>query len=143
MAFFEGLVATEEGEPVDVTYLGTTAYYVINDQGFRRHVEARPVDRSVLSQFMQQLQEHREEAVMAMLMQLGQDDLFTKAALDSTVRNLNVEQILDQGLPPQARQMLGMLGFRIVLDVHGEVVRIEMPTMPSGSEGGWTGEDDE
>jgi hypothetical protein len=135
MAFFEGLVVTEDGGPVEVSYIGTTAYYVIDDQGFRRHVEAREVDRPVLTQFMEQLQEHREEAVIAMLMQLGQDDLFTKAALESTVRNLRVDQILDQGLPPQARQMLGMLGFRIVVNLHGEVVRVDMPSMPEGGPG--------
>jgi hypothetical protein len=137
MAFFEGLVVTEDGVPVDVSYIGTTAYYVIDDQGFRRHVEAREVDRPVLTQFMEQLQEHREEAVMAMLIQLGQDDLFTKAALESTVRNLRLEQILDQGLPPQARQMLGMLGFRIIVNLHGEVVRVDMPSLPEGGPGSW------
>ncbi len=130
MAFFEGLVTTEDGAPVEVTNVGATAYYVVDDQGFRRHIEARAVDRTVLEQFMSQLQEHREEAVMAMLTQLGQDDLFTKAALDSTVRNLNLEQILDQGLPQQARQWLGMLGFRVVIDLHGDVVRVDMPSAP-------------
>ena len=54
MAFFEGLVYTEDGAPVDVSYVGTTATYVIDDQGFRRHVEAREVDRPVLTQFMDQ-----------------------------------------------------------------------------------------
>jgi hypothetical protein len=132
MAFFEGLVVGEDGTPAEVAYVGTTANYVLDDQGFRVHIEARPVDRIVLAQFMGQLQEHREEAVAAMLMQMGQDDLFTKAAVDSTLRNLNIEQVLDQGLPPQARQFLGMLGFRVVLDVHGEVVRIDMPTAPEG-----------
>jgi hypothetical protein len=131
-AFFEDLVYTEDGEPVPVTYLGTDAFYVIDDQGFRRHVEARPVDRVILGQFMEQLQEHREEAVRLMLTQLGQDDLFTKAAVDSTLRNLKIDQVLDQGLPLQARQWLGMLGFRIVLDLHGEVVRIDMPAAPEG-----------
>ena len=141
MAFFEGLVFTEDGSPVDVTYVGTTAYYIVDDQGFRRHIEARPVDRVVLEQFMSQLQEHREEAVAAMLMQLGQDDLFTKAAVDSTLRNLKVEQVLDQGLPPQARQFLGMLGFKVIVDMHGEVVRIDMPAAPEGFEGfGFEGE---
>ncbi len=137
MAFFEGLVVTEDGVPVEVSYIGTMAYYVIDDQGFRRHVEAREVDHPVLTQFMEQLQEHREEAVMAMLMQLGQDDLFTKAALESTVRNLNVDQILDQGLPPQARQMLSTLGFRVVVNVHGEVVRVDMPSLPEGGPATW------
>ncbi len=132
MAFFEGLVVAESGEPLPVVYVGTTAYYVIDDQGFRRHVEARPVDRVVLAQFLDQLHEHQDEASRLMLAQLGQDDLFTKAAVDSTLRNLNVDAVLDQGLPPQAREWLGMLGFRIVLDVHGDVMRIDMPTAPAG-----------
>ncbi len=134
--FFEDLVFNEDGDPVPVTYIGVDAFYVIDDQGFRRHIEARPVDRAILAQFMEQLQEHREEAVRLLLTQLGQDDLFTKAMVDSTLRNLEVDQILDQGLPPQARQWLGMLGFRIVLDVHGDVVRIDMPTAPEGWDGG-------
>jgi hypothetical protein len=130
MAFFDGLVVTEEGELVEVTHVGGEAYYVINDQGFRRHVEARAVDQAVLAQFVDQVQEHRDEAVRAMLLHLGQDDLFTKAALDSTVRNLSIDQVLAQGMPVEARQWLGMLGFRIVVDVHGEVVRVDMPAGP-------------
>ncbi len=137
MAFFEGLVVNEAGVPLAVVYVGTTAYYVIDDQGFKRHVEARPVDRIVLSEFLDQLHEHQDEASRLMLAQLGQDDLFTKAAVDSTLRNLDADKVLDQGLPTQARDWLGMLGFRIVLDVHGEVVRIDMPAAPGGwDEGG-------
>jgi hypothetical protein len=132
MSFFEGLVVNEDGETVPVVYIGTAAYYVVDDQGFRRHIEARPVDRVVLLQFLEQLHEHRSEAVAAMMMQLGQDDLFTKAAVESTLRHLDVETVLDQGLPPAARQWLGMLGLKIVIDVHGEVMRIEMPTAPEG-----------
>ncbi len=138
--FFENLVFTEDGRPAEVTYVGTTAYYVIDDQGFRRHVEARPVDRRVMAVFKEQLDAHRDEASQLMLAQLGQDDLFTKAMVDSTLRNLEVEQILDQGLPPQARQWLSMLGFRIVLDVHGDVARIDMPGMPGGPEDGEDGD---
>jgi hypothetical protein len=130
MAFFENLVVTEDGRAVEVTYVGATPYYVIDDQGFRRHVEARPVDRTVLAEFLAQLHAHQDEASRLMLAQLGQEDLFTKAMVDSTLRNINVEQVLDQGLPPQARQWLAMLGFRIVLDVHGSVVRIDTPTTP-------------
>jgi hypothetical protein len=130
MAFFEGLVTTEDGEAVTVTYLGTTSHYVIDDQGFRRHVEARPVDRVVLAQFIKQMDGHQDEAAEAMLQLLGKDDLFSKAMVDSTLRNIDLEQILDQGLPPDARQWLGMLGLQIVLDLHGEVVRVEMPSAP-------------
>ncbi len=123
-------MVTEDGRAIEVTYVGATAYYVIDDQGFRRHVEARPVDRIVLAEFLAQLHAHEDEASRLMLAQLGQEDLFTKAMVDSTLRNINVEQVLDQGLPPQARQWLGMMGFRIVLDVHGDVLRIDTPTAP-------------
>ncbi len=103
MAFFEGLVVDEAGQVLPVVYVGTTAYYVIDDQGFRRHAEARPVDRVVLAEFLDQLHEHQDEASRLMLAQLGQDDLFTKAAVDSTLKNLDADKVLDQGLPPQAR----------------------------------------
>lgn len=132
MAFFEGLVETEDGLPVTVSTVGDTSYYVIDDQGFRRHVEAAAVDRIVLAQFMEQLQEHPDEASEAMLRLMGQDDLFTKAMVDSTIRNIDLDQVAAQSLPPEARQWLGMLGFRVIIDLHGEVVRVDMPAAPEG-----------
>jgi hypothetical protein len=130
MAYFEGLIETEDGTAVPVVTVGQTDYYVIDDAGFKRHVEAAAVDRVVLSQFLETMQEHRDEASKAMMKMMGSEDLFTKAAVDSTLKNVNVDQILGQHLPPEARQWLGMLGFRIVVDYHGEVVRVEMPSAP-------------
>lgn len=132
MAFFEGLVETEDGAPVSVVYVGADSYYVVDDQGFRRHIEASEVDRLVMAQFLAQLQEHKDEAGQAMLKMMGQDDLFTKAMVDSTLDNLKVEQVIGQALPPEARQWLGMLGFRIVINLHGEVVRVDMPAATEG-----------
>ena len=132
MAFFEGLVETEDGAPVAVTYIGSQSYYVVDDQGFRRHIEAGEIDRVVLAQFLTQLQEHRDEASQAMLQMMGQDDLFTKAMVDSTLNNINVDQVANQALPPDGRQWLGMLGFRIIINLHGEVVRVDMPSAPEG-----------
>jgi hypothetical protein len=60
-----------------------------------------------------------------MLEMLGRDDLFTKAMIDASIKNM--DQVLDQGLPDGARTWLGMLGFRVVIDSHGEVVRLDMP----------------
>ncbi len=130
MAFFEGLVETEDGVPVAAVHIGGESFYVIDDQGFRRHVDAQPIDRAVLAQFLEQLQEHPDEASAAMLRMMGQDDLFTKAMVDSTIRNINLDQIAGQSLPPEARQWLGMLGFRIVIDLHGEILRVDMPAAP-------------
>ena len=54
MAFFEGLVETEDGVPVAAVRIGGESFYVIDDQGFRRHVDAQPIDRAVLAQFLGQ-----------------------------------------------------------------------------------------
>jgi hypothetical protein len=132
MPFFDDLIMTEEGAPVSVRYIGATAYYVIDDRGFQRHVEARPIDRAVLTQFLDQLAEHRDEASEAMLRMMGKDDLFAKAAVDSALHNINLEQMLDQTLPAEARQWLGMLGFRVVINLHGELVRVDMPAAAEG-----------
>jgi hypothetical protein len=138
MPLFEDLVVTDQGAPVSVAYIGTTPYYVIDDQGFRRHVEARPIDLAVLAQFAAQLTEHRGEASEAMLRMMGQDDLFTKAAVDSALDNIDLDKVVEQALPAEARQWLGMLGFRVVIDLHGEIVRVDMPSAPEGF-----GEEDE
>jgi hypothetical protein len=41
-----------------------------------------------------------------------------------------MDQIMAQGIPLQARNMLGMLGFRITIDLHGEVININQPSVP-------------
>jgi hypothetical protein len=38
-----------------------------------------------------------------------------------------MERVMEQGLPDDARIMLGMLGFKIIVNTHGEVVSLEMP----------------
>lgn len=130
MAFFAGLVETEDGAQVGVAVIGGEDFYVIDDQGFKRHVEAAAIDKVVLAQFLGQVQEHRDEASQAMMKMMGSEDLFTKAAVESTLKNVNVEQVMGQQLPPDARQWLGMLGFRIIVNYRGEIVRVDMPAAP-------------
>lgn len=130
MAFFAGLVETEDGAQVGVATVGGEDFYVIDDQGFKRHVEAAAIDKVVLAQFLGQVQEHRDEASQAMMKMMGSEDLFTKAAVESTLKNVNVEQVMGQQLPPDARQWLGMLGFRIIVNFRGEIVRVDMPAAP-------------
>ena len=60
---------------------------------------------------------------------LGQEDIFTKAVIERSLRNIDeqFEAVLQQGLPEDLRMWLGMMGFRVVINLHGEVVRIEQP----------------
>lgn len=127
-ALFTGLVYDETDRLLEVAYVGNEAHYVIDDNGFRRHVPAEDVDRQVVTLFLEQLLNNKDLAIEQALKFMGRDDLFTKAALDASMRQVNVEEIMRQGIPAQAREMLGMMGFRIIIDYHGEIVRLDQPT---------------
>ena len=126
-ALFAGLVYDEREIPVETSYVGSEAHYVVDDGGFHRHIDAEKIDRQVLSAFIEQLQENKDLATEQALKFLGRDDLFTKAAIDASMRNIDMDQIMEQGLPEQARNMMGMLGFRIIINHHGEVIRLDQP----------------
>jgi hypothetical protein len=40
--------------------------------------------------------------------------------------------VISHGLPEGARAWLGMLGFRVIIDTHGEVVELDMPEQYEG-----------
>jgi hypothetical protein len=124
-ALFDGLVQDEAGNPVEVATVGDVPNYVVDDAGFRRHVESEVVDRQVIDMLREQFMAHREIATEAMLQMLGKEDLFTKAMIDASIKNM--DRVIEQGLPEGARAWLGMLGFRVIINTHGEVVRLDMP----------------
>lgn len=126
-ALFANLVFNEEDEPVTVVYLDDEPHYVIPDTGFRRHVEATHIDRQVVTMIREQILAQRELVTEGILQMLDQDDLFTKALVDASIEHLD-DRLFEQGLPPEARAWLGMLGFKIVVNHHGDVVRLDMPT---------------
>lgn len=129
-ALFAGLVYDQDGNLAGTTHIGDEPFYIVDDNGFQRHIEADTVDRQVLRIFIEQLQNNKDLAVEQALRMIGSDDLFTKAALDSTLSNLDMDQIIEQGIPEQARNMMGMMGFRIIINHHGELVDFHQPTLP-------------
>jgi len=124
-ALFEGLVVDEAGRALEVTIVGDEAQYVMDDEGFRRHMDTSVIDRQVIQAIQAQVEANKELVEETMMRMLGSDDLFTKAALDVSIRNM--DQALERGIPDDARMWLGMMGFRIVVNLHGEVVRLDMP----------------
>ena len=126
---FQGLIVNEANEPAEVRHIGEEAHYVINDAGFKRHVAAEVIDRAVLRDLRAQITQHQELVSDNALKMLGQDDLFTKAMIDSSLKNIDshMDQLMQQGLPSGARQWLGMLGFRIVVNHHGDVLKLDQP----------------
>lgn len=129
VAVFEGLIVDEQNRPVDVKCVGPLPHYVVDDDGFLRHIPAEQVDREVLRVLQTGVEANRELVVAGMLEMMNQDDLFTKAAVESAISQMdeNFDMLMQAGLPEETRTWLGLMGFRIVVDVHGEVVDVEMP----------------
>jgi hypothetical protein len=135
-ALFEGLVIDEYDRPVDVAIVGGEAFYVVDDDGFQRHIESEHVDRQVLEHFQEMIEGHEDLVTEGTMEMIGQDDIFTKAMIENQLKNMasQFDAILDQGLPEEARAYLGMLGFRVVIDMRGEVVRVDQPQAPESGE---------
>ncbi|MDX1521021.1 MAG: hypothetical protein R3264_05305 [Anaerolineae bacterium] len=124
-ALFAGLIYNEAGQPVETTFIGTEPHYVILDDDFKRHIAAEVIDRQIVSWIQEQAAANKELVSEQIMGLLGQDDLFTKAMIDSSITNM--DQVMQQGIPDDARTMLGMIGFKIVVNVHGEVVKFDAP----------------
>lgn len=134
-ALFAGLVYDEDGKLVETTYVGSEPNYIILDGDFKRHVAAEVIDRQVVEWIQQQAAANKELVSSQLMHMLGKDDLFTKAMIDSSITHMD-EQVLRQGLPDDARTMLGMMGFKIIVNIHGELVKLDVPAqeMPGDEE---------
>lgn len=131
-ALFVGLVADEQGRPVEATVISDEAFYIVDDDGFKRHVPAEEIDKKVLMELRTQTLDNRQAVTEGAMKMMGQEDLFTKAMIDSSLNNIDSHftKLMEVGLPEQARQWLGMLGFRIIVNYHGDVVRMDSPSAP-------------
>lgn len=126
---FAGLVVDEYDRPVEVAYVGGEPCYVVDDDGFRRHIPSEQVDRQVLRQ-MAELMKGNEDVISAQTAKmLGQEDIFTKAMIEQQLKNVEkqFDALLQTGIPEEGRAYLGMLGFKVVINVHGEVIRVDQP----------------
>ena len=92
-AMFTGLVIDEEGKPAEIKWVGKDACYVVDDDGFLRHIDAAKVDVQVLRFMREQVDGQRDEALGAMMEMMGKDDIFTKAALESSINNIEDAKI--------------------------------------------------
>ncbi len=134
-ALFAGLVIDEYGQPVEVTDVGGEAFYVIDDDGFRRHISSEYVDRQVLNQLHELIQDHEEIVAEGTMKMIGQEDIFTKAMIEASLKNMEsqFDEILARGLPEEAQAWMGMLGFRVVIDIHGDVIDVDYPAATDDS----------
>jgi hypothetical protein len=132
-ALFEGLIIDEYEQPVSVKMVGGESFYVVDDEGFLRHIETEKVDRQVLGEMAGMIEGQEELISESTMKMIGQEDIFTKASIEASLKNIDqqFESLLQTGLPEEARAWMGMTGFQVVIDIHGDLIRLEQPSAPT------------
>jgi len=133
---FAGLVIDEAGNPAESGFIGAEPCYVVNDAGFRHHIPAEQIDRVVLDQIASLMKGSEDVLTEQTAKMLGQEDPFSKAMIEQQIKHIDqqFEALMKSGIPEDMRAYLGMLGFKIVINYHGEVVRVEQPASASDDE---------
>jgi hypothetical protein len=135
---FSGLVFDENDRPAGSAVVGGEPCYVVDDNGFHIHVSADKVDREVLKFLLEQIQGNEDVISQQTAKMMGQEDIFTKAMIENQLKNIDkqLDLLLETGIPENARAYMGMTGFKIVINYHGDLVRVDQPSAPETGEGG-------
>ena len=133
---FTGLVYDDNDQIVEITTVGTESCYVVDDAGFKRHIPSEQVDRQVLNKFRELIEGHEEIIGEQALKMLGQDDIFSRAIYIEQLKNLDkqFDQLLETGYPEEIRTYMGMTGFKVIINHHGEVLEVEQPGLIADEE---------
>ena len=128
---FAGLVVDEYDNAVETTHIGDEPVYVVNDAGFRRHIPAEQVDKAVLQNMADMIEGHEDELSKAAAKMTGHDDIFSQALLENQLLNIEerFDEILMAGIPEEGRAYLGMTGFKVRINLHGELLEVIQPGM--------------
>lgn len=126
---FAGLVIDEAGRLAETAFIGTEPCYVVDDAGFRRHIPSEQIDRAVLGQMAEMMKGSEDLLSAQAAKMMGQDDPFSKAMIEKQLKNVDqqFDALIKQGIPEDMRAYLGMMGFKVVINYHGEIVRVEQP----------------
>ena len=126
---FAGLVIDELGRAAESAFIGNEPCYVVDDSGFRRHVPAEQVDRAVLAQMAEMMKGSEDLLSEQAAKMMGQDDPFSKAIIEQQLKNIDkqFDALMQTGIPEDMRAYLGMMGFKVIINYHGEIIRVEQP----------------
>lgn len=134
---FVGLIVDEYDHSVGNAYVGDEPCYVVDDFGFRRHIPSEQVDRQVLEWMRQQMEGHEDIIGEQAAKMMGADDLFSRAILMNQIKQMDkqFDALLETGIPEDGLAYLGMMGFKIIINVHGEVINVNQPGIAANDEG--------
>lgn len=124
---FADLVFNEDGERAQVVTIGGEPFYAVPEDDFLRHVEAEAIDRQIVETLQERLRGMKGLVTEGVIQMLGEETLFTRASIEHAIENM--DRMLEPGAvdADELRTALWMAGFRAVVDVHGDLVRLEIP----------------
>lgn len=130
-AFFSGLVYDENNNLIETSTIGNEAFYVVDDYGFKRHIESRELDEKIFHLFTDQIDGNEEYLANAAANMTGKTDLFSMAMFKNQLLNIDkeIDSMLRQAPPPGLTEFLGMAGFKVNIDLHGNIVNVNMPAV--------------
>jgi len=126
-ALFADLVFNEEGQPTKVVQIGGVPHYAVPEGDFLRHVEAEYVDRQIVALIQERILAMRDIVTEGVIHMLGQEDLFTRASIEHAIENMDRILEANDVDVDELRTALWMTGFRATVNVHGDVVHLELP----------------
>ena len=140
-ALFPGLVFDEFDRPLGVASIGADPAYVIDDAGFHRHIPAEQIDNAILNEMKKLIQGNEGLVSEQAAKMLGADDLFSRALIINQLKNIDkqFDMLFETGIPEELRAYLGMSGFKVIVDYHGNVLQVHQ----AGAAGGGDGDDGE
>jgi len=134
---FAGLVFDESDRPLEAGSIGEEPAYIIDDDGFRRYIPAEQIDHVILNELKKLIQGNEGFLSGQAAKMMGAEDLFSKAMIENQLKNIDkqFEMLFEVGIPEDMRAYLGMSGFKVVVNYHGEVLEVR-PGGGSGDDGG-------
>lgn len=132
-ALFQGLIFDTDDQPLETVVVGDEAFYVLDDDGFMRHIPAMDVDRQVWDVITAHIDGNEEMLSQQAAKMMGQEDIFTVAVIRNQLENKEkqFQDLSKSGIPEDARSYLGMMGFKAIVDHHGEVLNVVQPGIAS------------
>jgi len=131
-ALFADLIFNEEGQTAKAVYIGGVPHYAVPDGDFLRHVEAEYVDRQIVALMQERILAMRDVITEGVMHMIGQGDVFTRASIEHAIENMDHILEADNVDVDELRTALWMTGFRATVDVHGDVVHLEIPGWEDG-----------
>lgn len=129
-ALFSGLISDENDAPVETELVGNETFYVVNDNGFRRYISSETVDRQILNAFTSEIEGREDFLSEQVANMMGKDDIFSVAIMKNQLQNIDqqIDAIFETGVPEEVRAYLGLMGFSIKINFHGDILEVNAPS---------------